>query len=307
MVIFLLIGLALTGLAVVLAVRTLAFAHLRRREALAQIDSYGFSGTGMVASRRRPSLRETASRLATVVGTAALRHLDAGRERKLRALLRRAGYYTMEPETFLGYRIAGATVLPLFWLFLLVQGGAFGARALAVVCIVAGLAWIMPTFLLERRATRRLQDVDREMPELVDLLVTTVEAGVAFASALQLVARRVEGPLGQELRLTLQEQSMGMTIEDALQHMLRRIDSPAVRAFVQAILQGQTLGVSIGKILRDLAVDMRKRRRQAAEERAQKAPTKILFPLVLLILPALLIVSLGGPLIGIVHNLSSIG
>ncbi len=98
---------------------------------------------------------------------------------------------------------------------------------------------------------------------------------------------------------------MGMTIEDALQHMLERIDSTSVRAFVQAILQGQMLGVSIGKILRDLAVDMRKRRRQAAEERAQKAPTKILFPLVILILPALLIVSLGGPLIGLVHNLSS--
>jgi tight adherence protein C len=144
------------------------------------------------------------------------------------------------------------------------------------------------------------------MPELVDLLVTTVEAGVAFASALQLVARRVEGPLGQELRLALQEQNMGMTIEDALQHMLVRIDSVSVRAFVQAILQGQTLGVSIGKILRDLAVDMRQRRRQVAEERAQKAPTKILFPLVLLILPALLIVALGGPLIGLVSNLGSI-
>jgi tight adherence protein C len=87
--------------------------------------------------------------------------------------------------------------------------------------------------------------------------------------------------------------------------MLARADAPALRAFVQAILQGQTLGVSIGKILRDLATDMRKRRRQMAEERAHKAPTKILFPLVVLILPALMIVSLGGPLIGLVRNLGS--
>jgi len=100
---------------------------------------------------------------------------------------------------------------------------------------------------------------------------------------------------------------MGMTIEDALQHMLKRIDTESVRAFVQAILQGQLLGVSIGKILRDLAVDMRKRRRQLGEEQAQKAPTKILFPLVGLILPALLIVSLGGPLIGLAKNLGSFG
>jgi pilus assembly protein TadC len=306
MVIFLLLGLVFTGIAVVLAVRTLAFEHLRRRETLAQIDSYGFSRTGVSSARERPSVREAVNRVATIIGTVALRGRESGTGSKLLTLLRRAGYYTTPPELFLGYRIAATTILPLFWLLMLANAGVFGVRAFAVICMMGGLAWILPTFLLERRATRRLQQVDREMPELVDLLVTTVEAGVGFASSLQLVARRVEGPLGQELRLALQEQSMGMTIEDALQHMLGRIDSPSVRAFVQAILQGQLLGVSIGKILRDLAVDMRKIRRQAAEERAQKAPTKILFPLVLLILPALLIISLGGPLIGLVHNLSSI-
>jgi len=87
--------------------------------------------------------------------------------------------------------------------------------------------------------------------------------------------------------------------------MLSRVDSVSMRAFVQAIQQGQILGVSIGKILRDLALDMRKRRRQMAEERAQKAPTKLLFPLVFLILPALMIVALGGPLLGLIHNLGS--
>jgi tight adherence protein C len=87
--------------------------------------------------------------------------------------------------------------------------------------------------------------------------------------------------------------------------MLSRVDSVSMRAFVQAIQQGQVLGVSIGKILRDLALDMRKHRRQLAEERAQKAPTKLLFPLVFLILPALMIVSLGGPLLSLIHNLGS--
>jgi tight adherence protein C len=304
MVIFLLFGLILTGVAVALAMRTLAFDHLRHREALAQIDAYGF-GRPVPDARERPSLRDLADRLATAVGTLAFRWLGDERQRGLLVLLRRAGYYRTKPETFLGYRVLAATLLPFFWLLLLIDGGAFGPRALAIVCLVAGLAWILPKFVLERRATSRLQQVDREMPELVDLLVTTVEAGLSFASSLQLVARRVEGPLGQELRLALQEQSMGMTIEDALRRMLDRIESASVRAFVQAILQGQTLGVSIGKILRDLAVDMRKRRRQAAEERAQKAPTKILFPLVILILPALFIVSLGGPMIGLVHSLGS--
>jgi tight adherence protein C len=305
-VILLLIGLVFTGVAVVLVVRTVAFDHLRRRDTLAQIDSYGFSGAGVAHGDDRPTLREALNRLATIIGTSAFRFLDESREQKLFGLLRRAGYYRTRPETFLGYRIAGATLLPVFWLLLLADAGSVGARALVVVIMSGGLAWVLPTFVLERKATDRIQQVDREMPELVDLLVTTVEAGVGFASSLQLVSRRIEGPLGQELRLALQEQSMGMTIEDALRNMLGRIDSESVRAFVQAILQGQTLGVSIGKILRDLAVDMRKRRRQQGEERAQKAPTKILFPLVALILPALMIVSLGGPLIGLIQNLGSI-
>jgi tight adherence protein C len=109
----------------------------------------------------------------------------------------------------------------------------------------------------------------------------------------------VREPLGQELRLTLREQGMGLTVEEALRNLVTRADSTALRMFVQAILQGETMGVSIGKILRDLAIDMRKRRRQLAEERAQKAPVKLLFPLVFLILPAMFIIVLGPSLLAI--------
>jgi tight adherence protein C len=304
MVILLLLGIVLSGIAVMAAARTIAFGSLRRRETLTQITAYGFQGADTEPKQRR-SLKELIEHAVRAIGAFALRHLNPEHEAKLRELLRAAGYYGTEPATFLGYRITLAGIVPLMWLLLFAQAGALGVRALVAICMLGGLGWVMPKFVLERKATKRLQDIDREMPELVDLLVTTVEAGVGFASSLQLVSRRVEGPLGQELRLALQEQSMGMTIEDALQHMLRRVDSASVRAFVQAILQGQTLGVSIGKILRDLAIDMRKRRRALAEERAQKAPTKILFPLVILILPALMIVSLGGPLLGLMHNLGT--
>jgi tight adherence protein C len=304
MVILLLLAIVLSGIAVMAAARTIAFGMTRRRENLSQIAAYGFEGTE-VAPKERRSLGELVQRLVRSLGDLALRHLDPKHEVELRARLRAAGYYSAEPATFLGYRITFALVVPVAWFLLLADAGALGARALLGIVMLGGLGWVMPKFLLDRKATQRLQDIDREMPELVDLLVTTVEAGVGFASALQLVSRRVEGPLGQELRLALQEQSMGMTIEDALRHMLSRVDSASVRAFVQAIQQGQILGVSIGKILRDLALDMRKRRRQLAEERAQKAPTKILFPLVFLILPALMIVALGGPLLGLMHTLGS--
>ena len=159
---------------------------------------------------------------------------------------------------------------------------------------------------MQRRARLRLEQIDREVPELVDLLVTTVEAGVGFAAGLQLASRSIEGPLGQELRLALREQSLGLTPEEALRNLSDcGSDSPATRAFTQALVQGESLGVSIGTILRDLATDMRKRRRQSAEERAQKTPTKILFPLIALILPAMFIVTLGPVMMEIVRFLGS--
>jgi len=115
---------------------------------------------------------------------------------------------------------------------------------------------------------------------------------------------RLFKPLGSELRLTLGEQAMGLTMNDALKNMLERTNrSVSMRAFVQSIVQGETMGVSIGKTLRDLAVDMRKRRRQQAEERAQKAPIKLLFPLTFLILPAMMIVILGPAVRAVAHGL----
>jgi tight adherence protein C len=132
--------------------------------------------------------------------------------------------------------------------------------------------------------------------------VTTVEAGVGFSGSLQMAARRMHGPLGEELRLTLQEQDMGLSTEEALSNLLERADTPAMRTFVRAIIQGESLGVSIGKIMRDLATEMRKRRRQKAEERAAKAPTKMLFPLAFLIFPALFVVLLGPAVMAIFHS-----
>jgi tight adherence protein C len=165
------------------------------------------------------------------------------------------------------------------------------------------MGWIGPTFWLKRRATRRLEQIDHEMPELVDLLVTAVEGGLGFGGSLELAVRSLEGPLGDELRLAMQEQSLGLTTNGALQNMLERVDTLSIRSFVQAIVQGESLGVSIGKILRDLAREMRSRRRQAAEERAHKAGTKIIFPVAVCIFPALFVVALGPMVIYLAHTI----
>jgi tight adherence protein C len=113
----------------------------------------------------------------------------------------------------------------------------------------------------------------------------------------------MKGPLGDELRIVLQEQRMGLTPVQALENMVTRCPTPAVESFTRAMVQGSLLGVSIGAILRSLAVEMRKRRRAAVEQQAQKAPIKMLFPLVFMIFPAMFIVILGPAVISIFHAL----
>jgi tight adherence protein C len=297
-------GLALVGLSGVLCLRSLSFAQARRQQTLAQIDAYGVTADGREAPAVR-GLRQLAVATASAVGALAIRTVAPAKERELRTLLDSAGFYRASAATFFGARILAGVCLPLSSVGLAVAAGGVSLRVVVGAGCLGAFGWALPKFLLERRATRRLEQVDREVPELVDLLVTTVEAGVGFGAALQLAARSIRGPLGEELRLVLQEQSMGLTTDEALRNLAVRVNSPAIRAFIQALVQGESLGVSIGKILRDIAVDMRKRRRQRAEERAQKAPMKILFPLVLLILPAMFIVTLGPAVVQILRVLGS--
>jgi tight adherence protein C len=301
-ILVLLIGLGLLGTAAVLVVRGLTSGGARARETLGAIDAYGFRGSAVVVESENRG-RDRLAQVATKVGALYNKYAPKQAEAQIRELLRTAGLYRMRPVTFLGYRVLTTAGGALFCLWLLSVGGAGTLSTLFLTVCFGAIGWVVPVFVLRRRAASRLEKIDLEVPELVDLLVTTVEAGVGFGASLQLTARRVRGPLGEELRVALSEQSMGLTIHEALRNMLSRADTPSLRAFVQAILQGDTLGVSIGKILRDLAVDMRKRRRQSAEERAQKAPVKIIFPLVFLIFPAIFIVAVGPIVISFLHGL----
>jgi tight adherence protein C len=305
MALVLILGLSLIATSGVLVLRSFSLAHAKRRRTLDQIAAYGF-GTISPAAAEHADVKSVFGHLATRTGEKALARFDGLRsnETGLRKLLTAAGMYQTSVASFVGARILATLVGPSF-LVLFVLTGALDVRLFFTCVLLTGMGWFMPNVVVQRRARLRVELIDREVPELVDLLVTTVEAGVGFASALQLASRSIEGPLGQELRLALREQSLGLTPEEALRNVAARVDSPATRAFTQALLQGESLGVSIGTILRDLAVDMRKRRRQAAEERAQKTPTKILFPLIVLILPAMFIVVLGPALLDIIRFLGA--
>jgi tight adherence protein C len=290
-VLMLVMGLALSGASVVLVARAAILPRLRASETLERIDSYGF--TSKQDDDSRPSAARTAlDGVASSVGGLAGR-FGGFREASLRRALVAAGIYRLTPRKFLGYRVLSAITVSAAWIWLASVRGYPVLLAMSVTVLAALVGWTLPMTIVRRRAEARSEKIDYELPNLIDLLVVTVEAGLGFNGSLQLAAERFTGPLGDELRLTLQEQSMGLSTNEALRNLVARCETPLMRSFVRSVLQGETLGVSIGQIMRDLALDMRKRRRQAAEERAQKAPIKLLFPLVFLIFPAMFVVLLG--------------
>jgi tight adherence protein C len=289
-ILVLILGLLLLAGAVTLILQGWRFAQARTAESLEQIGSYGFSAESNVEAQEPQG--SFMQRLADRVGTLAPSVVKGG-ERGIRKKLIAAGLYETSPRMVVGYRIILAVALPLAWLWFAISTGFPKSLTILGLFFFPIVGWTLPMVLLDRRGRERTAAIDYELPELIDLLVVTLEAGLSFLASLQMAAQRLEGPLGVELRLTLQEQRMGLSTNEALKGMLTRNDTPGIRTFVRSVLQGETLGTSTGQIMRNLAIEMRKRRRAAAEERAQKAPVKILFPLVFLIFPAMFIVLLG--------------
>ena len=292
MLLLVLMGLALAGASAVLMARAAIMPRLRASETLGRIGSYGFSSTRPAEDGRSSAARTALDGLAASVGGFVGR-IGGLREASIRRSLVAAGIYNLAPRKFLGYRILCAVAVPMTWVWLASTAHYAPLLGVSGTVLAIMIGWTAPMTIVRRRARQRAEQIDYDLPNLIDLLVVTVEAGLGFTGSLQIAAERFLGPLGDELRLTLQEQSMGLSTNEALRNLLERCDTPLMRAFVRSVLQGETLGVSIGQIMRDLAVEMRKRRRQAAEERAQKAPIKLLFPLVFLIFPAMFVVLLG--------------
>jgi tight adherence protein C len=298
-----LLGLAFTAVAVVMLARLLVVDRQPPGRVLAQIDSYGYEAKAAASGADSRPLTGRLDALAAAVGEFVTSRMKSFHEDGLRRELQAAGLYTLSARKFMGYRLLSTIALPGIWLWFASTTGAGPLRFLVGLLFGVVFGWQGPMIFVRRRSRKRLEDIDAEMPELIDLLVTTVEAGVAFSGSLRLAATRFHGALGDELRLAIQEQEMGLSANEALTNMLARADTGAMRSFVRSILQGETLGVSIGKIMRDLAIEMRKRRRQLAEERVQKAPTKMIFPLVFLIFPGMFVVLLGPAALQILQTI----
>jgi tight adherence protein C len=297
----LIIGLVLLAFAVAVLVQ--AFSSRNTTEVVEQIGAYGFRGFVARDDLGDSSGRRSLSELPTRIGAWLNRRFGNRGEAETRRRLVSAGWYSTTPTALLGYRLIAAIAFAAGFLLLsaIIQPGTFFFILGLVLASVCG--WYLPSMILNRKTEERHHLIDRELPELIDLLVVTVEAGIGFNGSLRLAAEELEGPLAQELRLTLQEQSMGLAMQEALDNLAYRVDTPGVKAFVRGITQGETLGVSIAQILSNIADEARKRRKAEAEELAQKAPVKMLFPLIFLIFPAMFVVLLLPALLQITKSL----
>jgi tight adherence protein C len=182
----------------------------------------------------------------------------------------------------------------------IVMGSASGG--LSVVLFAAafgGIGFIGPDFFVSQRIRSRRENIRAQLPDALDLLAVSVEAGMGFDGAVAKLVEQMDGPLIEEFELTLSEMRIGETRQDALKKMAERVGTPEISGFVRALVQADQFGISLGRILRVQAADTRLRRQAAAEERAMKAPIKMLFPTVMFIFPAMFLVILGPAFINI--------
>jgi tight adherence protein C len=164
---------------------------------------------------------------------------------------------------------------------------------MGVIVLFGGIGTLIPGAVLDIKAKSRQELIRRALPDTMDLLTISVEAGLGFDAALSQVVKSTEGPLAHEIARMLQEMQVGVSRVDSLRSLADRTDVEELRGFTLAMIQADQFGVSISKVLRSQANVLRTKRRQRAEEKAMKVPVKLLFPLIFCILPAMFIVLIG--------------
>jgi len=175
-----------------------------------------------------------------------------------------------------------ATMLPLS-----------GVLSIGVVVLFALLGYTVPSAQISAKASKRQKEIRKSLSDTMDLLTISVEAGLGFDAALAQVVKNVPGALSEEIGRMLQEMQIGASRADAFRNLGERTEVPELDGFVLSMIQADKFGVSIANVLRNQSKELRQKRRQRAEEQAQKVPVKLLFPMIFMVLPAMFIVILG--------------
>jgi tight adherence protein C len=204
------------------------------------------------------------------------------------------------PDRILAVKGLGLLVFALI-------GGLFSLHSLSLLVLCVGLGglfgFFLPDILLYNSGQKRQARVQAALPDALDMLTICVEAGLGFDAALAQVARKTRGPLAAEFARALQEMQIGKSRSQALRAMVERTTVPELKAFVSALVQAGELGIAVASVLREQAKEMRVRRRQRAEEKAQKVPVKLMPPLIFCLMPALFVAVIGAGIISIGHIL----
>lgn len=301
------VGLAAIFLSVALLLATVGVITSERSQVSRSLSALDLLGVpaDMRAELDRPfDERVVAPALARMVSFGR-RLTPGGRVEKLRQRLEAAGSPTgWDVERVLAVKVLAAALGFLFGLSTYLVFGAKIPVALGSTILLVLLGFFAADLVIYQVAYNRRDRVRKDLPDALDLLTITVEAGLAFDAALTQVARNTEGPLAQEFTRVLQEMQIGKSRGEALTGVSDRIAIPELSSFVTAVVQADALGIPISTVLRIQAKEMRTKRSQRAEEAAMKVPVKILFPLIFCILPALFVVIMGAPGIGIFRTFS---
>ena len=206
---------------------------------------------------------------------------------------------TMRAEEFVVAQVGGTGLLTVGALAYTTLGNPAFRTGLLVLILAPAIGLLFPPSWLSRKVRERQQAILKDLPDTLDLLAISVEAGMGFEGAIDIVCQHFNAPLAEEFARTLHEMELGLPRRDAFTNLKRRTEVPELSNLVLALLQADALGIPIGRVLKTQAAEMRNKRRQWAREKAAKLPVKMLFPLVLFVFPAIMIIVLGPAAAGI--------
>lgn len=272
--------------------------------AIGAVSRYGYEAAAAAAvdtARREQSLR-----LERSMAVIARRLTPADYEQQLRRRLLQAGLYKTRASRFLALRLLAASALTGIGV-MYATGSGRPLQRLAIGALAPVVGWMLPDTMLSMRIRARLTRIERAAPDMIDLLAITVQAGLSLDQAMKVTGERMTGPLADEMRLMLNEIRVGQDRLEALKRMADRADTPTIRSFARAMAQSEATGVSVGTTLKALAVDARMRKKATAEEHAQKAPIKMVFPLAVCFFPAILIIAAGPGVLELVRLMGNHG